>query len=151
MIPESKNSCGCNWINARRSSRGCDIRGIKGREREREKKIEVAFLFFLYLFRFFFRRGSRFFFFEIPSILLLIERITVRFLLFFFFFCSFSLSLSRSSIPRTSSSFTIATFSRLLPLITLASFLLNLCACVAAYTLLGGRFIRKRRYDRSGK
>lgn len=101
------------------------------------------------VFFFFHLRGSRFLFIflfslEISSILLLlIEHITVR-----FFFRSFSF---RSSIPRTSSSFTIATFSRLLPLITLASFLLNLRACVATYNTVRGPFIRKRRYDRSGK
>lgn len=123
---------------------------FRGWKKKKEKKKNRSCIFIFSLFRFcFFWRRSIDFSLEIPSILLLlllsIEHITVKFLFFLLllplFFRSFS--FSRPSIPRTSSSFTIATFSRLLPLITPASFLLNLRACVATYNTVRGPFYKE--------
>lgn len=123
------------------------FRGWKKKKKEKKKNRSCIFIFSLFRFCFFWRRSIDFSL-EIPSILLLlllsIEHITVRFLFLLLpplFFRSFS--FSRPSIPRTSSSFTIATFSRLLPLITPASFLLNLRACVATYNTVRGPFYKE--------
>lgn len=121
---------------------------FRGWKKKKEKKKNRSCIFFFISFFFFWRRSIDFSL-EIPSILLLlllsIEHITVKFLFFLLlpplFFRSFS--FSRPSIPRTSSSFTIATFSRLLPLITPASFLLNLRACVATYNTVRGPFYKE--------